>query len=120
MQVLAARGREIGAYVSLKWKVAWELSAEKFIRIRCLQDCRRRREAVEEEVFLIIYGNSENKWVGSPQSCVLTANSLLDSDPSHRSVTKWLIRQQERDDSLERLAYLQIADEEEPLPCIQT
>ena len=29
-------------------------------------------------------------------------------------MTKWLIRQQERDDSLERLAYLQIRDEEEP------
>jgi hypothetical protein len=52
MQVLAARGREIGAYVSLKWKVAWELGAEKILRIRYiyLQDCRRRREAVEEEV----------------------------------------------------------------------
>jgi hypothetical protein len=44
--------------VSLKWKVAWELGAEKFLPIRYLQDCRRRREAVEEEVFLIIYGNS--------------------------------------------------------------
>lgn len=52
MQVLAARGREIGAYVSLKWKVAWELGAEKILRISYiyLQDCRRRREAVEEEV----------------------------------------------------------------------
>ena len=58
MQVLAARVREMGNFASLKGKVAWELGAEKVLTYsRYLQDCRERREAVEE-VFLIMYGNS--------------------------------------------------------------